>query len=576
MFSVPCPDYVYYEAITIPEGSVKIIVREVSQSPSNYIAVRGSTSRNTLNGDRSVMPEGMSEFRYAGSHWVYERANDSPEYFETDGPIKENLTVYILAKSIYDGIRYTFSLPKTKISLLKAPVYIWKSENWGNCIADCEWGNQHRHVYCQRLGADENEPEADDFMCDPSTKPTSLQSCYTEPCVYDWSMTHWETCDAICGEGFEHRKVICKWIKRNGGTEIVNDTHCDKDTKPISVQSCQVECVYEWAATGWSECDVICGAGRQNRNITCEWKMKSGNTQVVGDDFCRNKSDRPDTIQTCQREDCLYNWSMSTWSSCSSECGAGEQQRSIECWWLKGNYSTDSEKVVDDLCDAHTKPQSLKQCNVEECVYVWTPSDWEGCNVTVCGNGHQRRTVTCQWVRKNGNSIIVDDDFCHEVPKLKSVQDCHVECLYTWSTGGWNSCDVICGRGRQQREVYCEWVKDDYNTEVIANSYCNSDDRPPSSQDCQEEECSYSWSLEEWSECDVNCGPGWKNRDVVCLWENLLNPGSNFQSAAIVADEHCLQTHGTKPKERTSCESNKTCSWNASQWSEVRNIYFVL
>lgn len=674
---------------------MNILIQEVTPSPDNYIAILGSKSHRARNGDLRVMAEGVSNFQYAGSSWVYERVVGSSEYFKTDGPLKENVTVYLLANSVYDGIRYTFSLPKTEIKALKEPVYIWKNESWGDCEADCAWGEQNRSIRCLRLGANNTEDE-DYFLCDPLTKPESTQSCYTEPCVYTWAVTNWGNCDTVCGEGQEYREVTCEWTKRSGDVDIVSDGHCDADTKPAAVKTCLIKCIYNWLVSGWDECDVICGKGEQRRNVSCEWEKRNGNTEIIDDAFCRNESVKPDTVQACQLEDCVYTWAVSTWSSCTAECGEGEQQRNVHCEWLKRD--TEREVVSDSYCDEDSKPDSIQSCNLEDCVYAWTVTDWESCIVTVCGDGQQERSITCEWVKNDGERMVVSDGFCSsdikpnshqacyvdcvyswtatawdtcskacgvgeqrrnvqcvwekgnrerevvsdsycnggikpdsvqscyledcvynwtvtdwgscnvswcgdgqqkrkvscewlkkdndkelvsdhfcsEELKPNSIQDCHVECVYSWTITNWNSCDVICGKGQQHREISCEWVKGDRITETVKDSYCNSDSKPNSIQQCQKEECTYVWSSKQWGECDVDCGEGWKRREVVCLWVNLFNISSYTESEAVVSDDFCLSSF-TKPEEITVCQAPKACivyHWEISEWAEVSTLLY--
>ena len=525
-----------------------------------------------------MMKVGVTDpLKYAGNSWVYERAPNSSEYYKTEGPLKEDVTVYLLANSMYDGIRYTFSLPKTEINTvtLTEPLYVWKSEKWGKCEAECAWGEQKRSIHCLRLGANDTEEDEDHFLCDPLTKPESTQSCYTEACIYKWAVTSWGSCDAVCGEGQEYRDVTCEWTKKSGDTEVVNGSNCDATTKPTSVHNCLIKCIYKWSVSDWDVCDVICGKGELKRNVSCEWEKKDGETEVVDDGFCSNESVKPDTIQTCQLEDCIYSWAVSTWSSCSAECGEGEQRRNVHCEWVKGD--TEREVVSDNYCVGDSKPDSLQSCHLEDCVFSWTVTDWGTCNVTWCGDGQQKRDVYCEWLKKDEDKEVVSDHYCSKELKPSSVQGCRVECVYRWTVANWNSCDAICGRGRQHREVSCEWVKGNHNTEIVRDSLCNSDSKPTTVQQCQKEECTYVWSSKEWSECDVDCGEGWKRREVVCLWVNLFNLSSHTEREAIVSDDLCLSSF-TKPDDITVCQAPKDCivyHWDISEWSKVSTYCYL-
>ena len=551
----------------IPEGSTNIKVEEVTPSTNNYVTIDGTESK-IENFNLVVRREGVSNMFFADSTWMYGRVQGSPEYFITEGPINEGILVYVLANSTYGGVRYTFSVPESKLDELRHPVYRWKTGEWGTCQADCGWGLRTKTVYCVRVSNNTSGGDviADSFLCDPASKPMSQDRCYTEDCVYDWRVDSWSECNSTCGSGHQFRKVSCEWTRRNGVKEIVNSTQCELATKPLSLTTCHVTCTYEWAASEWSDCDVLCGNGDQTRTVDCNQIDRDGIILKVDESYCP-KDTRPELVRTCQQPDCVYVWTPTQWSVCSSECGAGDQQRSVLCHWDKGVLGR--QTVSEDFCDASFKPVLTQTCYLYDCVYGWTVNQWSGCSVSVCGDGIQERTVICEWTKRNGERLTVPNSNCRSREPV-STQACHVDCIYEWSVSQWDSCTGLCGEGVEKRDVDCQWIKTEELKEQVSDVHCAPISKPASSRVCELQKCRYSWLTKEWAECDVECGEGWKRREVVCQWEDLLISGGYSMGEALVEDEMCGEQ--LRPEDLVICHAPQACpQWHTStDWSKVR------
>lgn len=58
-------------------------------------------------------------------------------------------------------------------------------------------------------------------------------------------------------------------------------------------------------------------------------------------------------------------------------------------------------------------------------------------------------------------------------------------------------------------------------------------------------------------QCSVTCGRGTKQRDIVCVYQNLTQ----------IEDEHC--SHLSRPRSQKACRAGACPSWKANRWREV-------
>merc|ERR1719506_349283 len=76
----------------------------------------------------------------------------------------------------------------------------------------------------------------------------------------------------------------------------------------------------DWTIGGWSPCSITCGTGRQERSVACgDGKQE---------DWC--SGDIPSTWQKCL-DTSTCQWTSSSWSACSSQCGTGSRVRDVSC-----------------------------------------------------------------------------------------------------------------------------------------------------------------------------------------------------------------------------------------------------
>jgi len=89
-------------------------------------------------------------------------------------------------------------------------VGVWQTSSWGECSVSCGVGVQSRVVRCVSPMRTMRP-----VQCDPSTTPSSTQSCNTQPCssgeLLDvaWSVGEWSECN--CSQLHTSRHRLNKW-----------------------------------------------------------------------------------------------------------------------------------------------------------------------------------------------------------------------------------------------------------------------------------------------------------------------------------------------------------------------------
>ena len=307
----------YYKSVTIPEGAANVLVTEVRSSRNAYIAAGSNTEY--INFGYSIALS-HTDLWLAGTVWKYERPDDSPEYLRTGAVIRDNVTVYLLTNETTEGIRFSFSLPKETASSWRSvdgPVYYWNTTEWEGCDTGCE-SVQEREVMCVEVREDGGRGEMNESYCNAIAKPLVTRACPL--CQYGWRPTEWSRCSARCGEGTVRREVHCTAV-REGETMRVNERFCGEMTKPVTVQSCFMEpCRYNWRVSEWGECDVVCGEGWMKREVTCLLQLKDGELEaIISDSHCSGS--KPANSVSCQAESCEhFQWVASEWTEVRVMC----------------------------------------------------------------------------------------------------------------------------------------------------------------------------------------------------------------------------------------------------------------
>ncbi|XP_062868587.1 A disintegrin and metalloproteinase with thrombospondin motifs 17 [Trichomycterus rosablanca] len=216
-----------------------------------------------------------------------------------------------------------------------------------------------------------------------------------------------------------------------------------------------------------------------------------------------NRSEGGST-ETPREPEHVYLWTHSSWGGCSVHCGGGERRTLVSCMKMLNKSMT---PVNESYCQPENRPApQVRPCNAHPCQYRWVAAEWGGCSVT-CGEGLQRRRVTCVYQLQNGSSLSTRDLYCLGA-KPAGVQRCEGRhCLTVWNTSGWSQCSSDCGRGLRRRTVTC----------TNPQGLCDSASQPAHQEVCEDFSKCYEWKTGDWSKCSSSCGRGLQSRVVQCM-----------------------------------------------------------
>uniref|UniRef100_A0A8D2LSQ7 ADAM metallopeptidase with thrombospondin type 1 motif 7 n=1 Tax=Varanus komodoensis TaxID=61221 RepID=A0A8D2LSQ7_VARKO len=208
----------------------------------------------------------------------------------------------------------------------------WESGNWSECSATCGLGAIWRTVRCS------SGVEAE---CDPAGKPSPARRCYLGPCAA-WRAGAWSKCSKACGGGVKLRDVHCADSRDQ---RPLRPFHCQAvPYKPPTQAPCHTEPCLRWYTSPWRECSEPCGAGEQERLVTCP---------EVG--RC-DEAARPDSTRVCNTHPCT-KWTVGSWGQCTATCGGGIQRRQVKCVNTRtGEAEEDSGQCGHELWPESSRP----------------------------------------------------------------------------------------------------------------------------------------------------------------------------------------------------------------------------
>ncbi|XP_050510138.1 papilin isoform X5 [Diabrotica virgifera virgifera] len=468
----------YNDILLIPAGATNIRVEELAPS-NNYLAIRNTSAHFYLNGNWRIDFPRATDF--AGTRFKYERTPqefDAPDIITALGPTDESLFIVLLFEGSDVPVSFSYSLP-TSVPPPPNETYSWIYDEFLPCTVTCGKGIQYRNVSC--AGRNSLEP-VQESLCDSHTKPEDVKTCNQIDCLPQWYPSEWSDCSVPCGEegGVQTRKLVCQKVNASGIQEVVSADECYGQSKPPTEMKCNVQTLCpKWYIEPWKPCDHLCGPGKQTRKITC-YKEENNRKTILTDDECDAVEKKPSTEQSCNLRPCEgVDWIASQWSGCGA-CGLTQETRKVLC------ATEDSEVQPDELCEADRKPDTIRECEMTPCEYLWYAEQWSDCSVT-CGSGVQTRTIRCGRVTATGFET-VDNSKCDPSKHFETVQNCTGEiekCDGEWFTGPMGQCSKPCGGGTRSRKLVC--IKDG---QVADSSACGSDKIVFADEKCNDTPCS--------------------------------------------------------------------------------------
>nr|CAB3266952.1 thrombospondin type-1 domain-containing protein 4-like [Phallusia mammillata] len=335
----------------------------------------------------------------------------------------------------------------------------WTKRGYGPCSQSCAQGVKIQRFVCL---VQSTRQVLDDSQCvGPKPKP-KIKQCNSQPCPPFYDVGSWSECSRSCGMGRKTRRVICRQRFAGNFTSAVMYQKCGRLSKPNSHEHCQIQECARWEVTGeWSKCNVKCATGSQTRRTEC----KDGEGRTVPEAACSNAR-RPAHVRQCDAGPCVTKWFVTKWRECSSDCDRGVQRRNVHCL----NTAQSSTGCPARTQPHETRTCARTSCGIK---YEWFAGKWGSCSSN-CGAGVQERPVVCLRVNPDGSTGSTEETDgqlpCNESEKPDVEQPCNTQsCGSRWYHTQWTECTASCNGGTRSRDVQCLDEHGDYSDLCAAN-----------------------------------------------------------------------------------------------------------
>jgi hypothetical protein len=189
-----------------------------------------------------------------------------------------------------------------------------------------------------------------------------------------------------------------------------------------------IDCVGEFSE--WTECTANCGGGTQTR--TYQISKEQNETGQACDFVVGHVEERACNEQACP-VDCQGSWGE--WTSCSRDCGTGEQTKTYTVTTPSANGG---KLCMDNGVVVFDGQQESKSCNTQPCPINCEGEfgSWTLCSKT-CGGGTKSRTFKILKANQFGGKACDFDDN-HTESEGCNEQPCPIDCEENWTA--WSAC----------------------------------------------------------------------------------------------------------------------------------------
>ncbi|XP_077094686.1 papilin isoform X2 [Siphateles boraxobius] len=341
----------YNQMFIVPVGATTISIKETVPT-RNYLAIKNLRGEYYLNGHWVI--DFSRAAPIAGTMLYYQRGTEgekTPEKITGRGPTTEPLVIELITQEANEGVEYEYYLPNGRLT----EGYYWSYGSWSACSKECGSGYQSRLVFCTI----DNEAYSD-YLCASLPRPLSNRTCNEQQCpqTRSWTVGEWSACPVTCGGGLQVRRVECM-SHDSAGSRVVEDSQCAAYTpRPLSQNNCNMQKCAQYSISGWSQCSVTCGSGKQMRDVVCV-----GSDGASLEDYACGTQAKPPKTQDCEMPVCRspIGWHIGDWGLCSKSCGSGLRERQVICSDRQRNLYRVEE------CQAKPKPPTVESCNTQPC-----------------------------------------------------------------------------------------------------------------------------------------------------------------------------------------------------------------
>uniref|UniRef100_A0A673TY54 A disintegrin and metalloproteinase with thrombospondin motifs 7 n=1 Tax=Suricata suricatta TaxID=37032 RepID=A0A673TY54_SURSU len=588
----------YVDVGLIPAGAREIHIEEVAEA-ANFLALRSEDPQKYfLNGGWTIQWGG--DYQVAGTTFTYARTGNW-ENLTAPGPTDEPIWIQLLFQENNPGVRYEYTIHREADGPGpgQPPEFSWSYGPWSKCTVTCGTGMQRQTVHC----TERQVGPVDERHCDPLGRPDDRQRpCSEEPCPARWWAGEWQACSRSCGPGgLARRAVLC--IRSVGLDEqrALPPPACLHLPQPPAESPCNQEvlCPATWAVGNWSQCSATCGDGTQHRSvlctndtgIPCDEARRPASRAPCPLPSCPRVLDTlgPEGSGSGSSSHELLNeidfiaprgWTAPPLSSpaepssgtplLASEPPGAEKEGALgdgpsTPWPGQAGLSplpplrpTPGSPLANSLPEEDTPVEAP-----DSSPPGWPPTSASGTEMPAApgsqnklpgGEDSQSWTPPPRWERTNELSEEEEEEGGASLPQGPRPTSPTLSSMGpsrpspSPDAGSLWTCSTTCGLGAVWRPVRCSSGREDD---------CAPEGRPQPARRCHLRPCA-AWHAGNWSKCSRSCGGGSSARDVQCVDTQDLRPLRPF---------HC-QPGPAMPPARRPCGTRPCLSWYVSSWRE--------